>query len=42
MKLPANTEPGLTATNFWEPPNFTFPFGAHIVVTEVDRETGHV
>src|SRR5229473_722012 len=42
MKLPANTEPGLQATYFWEPPNFAFPFGAHIVVTEVDRETGQV
>ena len=40
MKLPANTEPGMQATYFWEPPNFAFPFGAHIVVTEVDRETG--
>ena len=35
-------EPGLVATHFWEPPNFTFPFGAHIVVTEVDRETGAI
>ena len=42
MKLPANTEPGLQATYFWEPPNFAFPFGAHIVVTEVDRDTGHI
>ena len=42
MKLPPNTEPGLFATYFWEPPNFTFPFGAHIVVTEVDRETGAI
>jgi len=42
MKLPPNTEPGLVATHFWEPPNFTFPFGAHIVVTEVDRDTGDV
>jgi carbon-monoxide dehydrogenase large subunit len=41
-KLPPNTEPGLVATHFWEPPNFTFPFGAHIVVTEVDRETGAI
>jgi carbon-monoxide dehydrogenase large subunit len=41
-KLPANTEPGLVATHFWEPPNFTFPFGAHLVVTEVDRETGAI
>jgi carbon-monoxide dehydrogenase large subunit len=42
LKLPPNTEPGLMATYFWEPPNFTFPFGAHIVVTEVDRETGAI
>jgi carbon-monoxide dehydrogenase large subunit len=41
-KLPPNTEPGLVATHFWEPPNFTFPFGAHIVVTDVDRDTGEV
>jgi carbon-monoxide dehydrogenase large subunit len=41
-KLPPNTEPGLVATHFWEPPNFTFPFGAHIVVTEVDRDTGGI
>jgi carbon-monoxide dehydrogenase large subunit len=42
MKLPPNTEPGMVATYFWEPPNFTFPFGAHIVAVEIDRETGHV
>ncbi len=42
MKLPPNTEPGLVATYFWEPPNFAFPFGAHIVVTEVDRDTGAI
>ncbi|HEY2018570.1 MAG TPA: xanthine dehydrogenase family protein molybdopterin-binding subunit [Bryobacteraceae bacterium] len=40
--LPPNTQPGLVATHFWEPPNFTFPFGAHIVVTDVDRETGRI
>ncbi|PWU05663.1 MAG: carbon monoxide dehydrogenase [Terriglobia bacterium] len=42
MKLPPNTQPGLVATHFWEPPNFTFPFGAHVVVTEVDRDTGQI
>jgi carbon-monoxide dehydrogenase large subunit len=42
MKLPPNTEPGLVSTHFWEPPNFTFPFGAHLVVTEVDRNTGNI
>jgi carbon-monoxide dehydrogenase large subunit len=42
MKLPPGETPGLVATNFWEPPNFTFPFGAHIVVSEVDRDTGAI
>jgi carbon-monoxide dehydrogenase large subunit len=42
MKLPPDTEPGLVATYFWEPPNFAFPFGAHLVVAEVDGETGQV
>jgi carbon-monoxide dehydrogenase large subunit len=41
-RLPPDTQPGLVATHFWEPPNFTFPFGAHIVVTDVDRDTGEV
>jgi aerobic carbon-monoxide dehydrogenase large subunit len=42
MKLPPNTEPGLMASHFWEPPNFTFPFGAHIVVSEIDKDTGAI
>ncbi|MGH9627725.1 MAG: xanthine dehydrogenase family protein molybdopterin-binding subunit, partial [Bryobacteraceae bacterium] len=42
LKLPPNTEPGMVATHFWEPSNFTFPFGAHVVVTEVERETGAI
>ena len=42
MTLPPDTEPGLVATRFWEPPNFTYPFGAHIVISEVDRETGEI
>jgi carbon-monoxide dehydrogenase large subunit len=35
-------EPGLDATTFFEPTNFTFPFGAHICVVEIDTETGDV
>jgi carbon-monoxide dehydrogenase large subunit len=42
MRLPPNTEPGMVSTRFWEPPNFTFPFGAHLVVTDIDRETGAI
>jgi carbon-monoxide dehydrogenase large subunit len=40
--LPPDMEPGLSATYFFEPKNFTFPFGTHIVVVEIDRETGEI
>jgi carbon-monoxide dehydrogenase large subunit len=40
--LPAGFEPGLEASAFYEPENFTFPFGTHIAAVEVDRETGQV
>jgi carbon-monoxide dehydrogenase large subunit len=40
--LPPDFEPGLVATVYFKPPNFTFPFGAHVAVVEVDRETGDV
>src|SRR5919198_1804494 len=40
--LPAGVEPGLEASSFFEPENFTFPFGAHICAVEVDRDTGEV
>jgi carbon-monoxide dehydrogenase large subunit len=40
--LPQGMEPGLEVTSFYDPVNFTFPFGAHIAVVEVDPETGHV
>jgi len=40
--LPAGLEPGLEASSFFEPSNFTFPFGTHICAVDVDRDTGHV
>jgi carbon-monoxide dehydrogenase large subunit len=40
--LPKGLEPGLEATSFWDPPNFVFPFGAHVAVVEVDPDTGKV
>jgi len=40
--FPAGEEPGLKATSFYEPKNFTFPFGTHLCVVEVDREIGDV
>jgi len=41
-ELPPDTEPGLSATYFFEPKNFTFPFGTHICVVEIDRDTGQI
>jgi aerobic carbon-monoxide dehydrogenase large subunit len=41
-QIPPGFEPGLSATNFFEPANFTFPFGTHIVQVEIDRETGKI
>jgi carbon-monoxide dehydrogenase large subunit len=38
--LPEGMEPLLSADNTFDPPNFTWPFGTHICVTEVDTETG--
>jgi carbon-monoxide dehydrogenase large subunit len=35
-------EPNLEASSHFDPPNFTFPFGTHICVVEVDTETGAV
>ena len=40
--LPKGIEAGLEASTFYDPPNFTFPFGAHLAVVEVDAETGAV
>jgi len=40
--MPAGMEAGLEATSFYDPPNFVYPFGAHVAVVEVDRETGRV
>lgn len=40
--IPEDFEPGLVATHFFEPKNFTFPSGTHICVAEIDRETGEV
>jgi carbon-monoxide dehydrogenase large subunit len=39
---PAGLEPGLDFSSFYDPANFTYPFGAHIAVVEVDAETGKV
>jgi carbon-monoxide dehydrogenase large subunit len=40
--LPEDMELGLEAVSYFDPPNFVWPFGAHICVVEVDPETGGV
>ena len=42
QELPADIEPGLEETSFYDPENFVFPFGAHACVVDVDVETGKV
>ena len=39
---PEGLEPGLDFSSFYDPANFTYPFGAHIAIVEVDAETGKV
>jgi carbon-monoxide dehydrogenase large subunit len=41
-ELPEGLEPGLEATTFYDPENFTFPFGTHVCTVEVDPETFQV
>ncbi len=38
--LPEGMEPFLDETSYYDPPNCTYPFGAHICVVEVDGNTG--
>jgi carbon-monoxide dehydrogenase large subunit len=40
--LPPGMEPALEAVTYYDPPNCTFPFGTHVCVVEVDRDTGQV
>ena len=38
--LAPGIEPGLETTVFWEPEACVFPFGTHICVVDIDKETG--
>jgi aerobic carbon-monoxide dehydrogenase large subunit len=40
VPLPPGLEPGLSDEAFFEPTNNTYPFGCHISMLEIDRETG--
>jgi len=38
--VPPGMEMGLETVDYYDPPNFTFPFGAYICVLEINRYTG--
>jgi carbon-monoxide dehydrogenase large subunit len=40
--LPEGVEPFLDETAYYDVPNCTWPFGTHIAIVEVDRDTGEV
>jgi carbon-monoxide dehydrogenase large subunit len=40
--LPDGMEPGLEGNFVYDPPNFSWPSGAHLAVVEIDTETGAV
>jgi carbon-monoxide dehydrogenase large subunit len=39
---PPDIEAGLEATDYYNPPNLTFPFGSYICVVDIDKGTGEV
>src|SRR6187549_2266963 len=40
VPLPEGLEPGVSEEAFFEPTNNTYPFGCHISMIEIDRDTG--
>ncbi len=40
--VPDGMENGLEAVDYYDPPNFTFPFGAYLCVVDIDPKTGEV
>ena len=40
--IPAGMQPSLDVTTFFDPPDFNFPYGVHVVLVEVDEQTGEV
>jgi carbon-monoxide dehydrogenase large subunit len=40
--LPPGMDPGMEASQFYDPPNFAYPFGTHIAIVEVNPETGDI
>ncbi len=39
---PQGMEAGLEATDYYDPPNLTFPFGSYICVVDLDKGTGEI
>lgn len=37
---PEGVEPGMDFSSFYDPANFTYPYGAHVAIVEVDKDTG--
>ena len=40
--LPEGMDPGFEESQFYDPPNFVYPFGTHIAIVEVDATTGDI
>jgi len=38
--VPEGMEKGLEGVSYYDPPNFTYPFGAYLCVVDIDRHTG--
>ena len=39
-RLPDDIDTGLEATDFFRPPDFIYPFGTHVAVVEIEKDTG--
>ncbi len=40
--MPEGMDPGFEESQFYDPPNFVYPFGTHIAIVEVDANTGDI
>ncbi len=40
--VPEGMEMGLEAVDYYDPPNFTYPFGTYLCVVDIDKYTGQV
>ncbi|MEM0911202.1 MAG: aerobic carbon-monoxide dehydrogenase large subunit [Pseudomonadota bacterium] len=38
--VPEGMEPGLEAVDYYDPPNFTYPYGVYLCVVDIDKDTG--